>query len=36
VQFIKERRGIWKFSGEALVDGKLAASAELMCARRVL
>ena len=36
VKFIKERRGIWKFSGEALVDGKLAASAEIMCARRVL
>ncbi|GAA0299081.1 3-hydroxyacyl-ACP dehydratase FabZ [Psychrosphaera haliotis] len=36
VKFIKERRGIWKFSGEALVDGKIAASAEIMCARRVL
>ena len=36
VKFIKERRGIWKFSGEALVDGKIAATAELMCARRVL
>ncbi|GHB63312.1 3-hydroxyacyl-[acyl-carrier-protein] dehydratase FabZ [Psychrosphaera saromensis] len=36
VKFIKERRGIWKFSGEAFVDGKLAACAEIMCARRVL
>ncbi len=36
VKFVKERRGIWKFTGEALVDGKLAASAEIMCARRVL
>ena len=36
VKFVKERRGIWKFSGEALVDGKLAASADIMCARRVL
>ncbi|MBU2917140.1 3-hydroxyacyl-ACP dehydratase FabZ [Psychrosphaera sp. F3M07] len=36
VKFIKERRGIWKFSGEAFVDGKLAACADIMCARRVL
>lgn len=36
VKFVKERRGIWKFSGEAFVDGKLAASADIMCARRVL
>lgn len=36
VKFVKERRGIWKFTGEAFVDGKLAASAEIMCARRVL
>jgi 3-hydroxyacyl-[acyl-carrier-protein] dehydratase len=27
-------RGVWKFSGEAKVDGKLVASAELMCAHR--
>ena len=27
-------RGIWKFSGEAKVDGKLVASADLMCAQR--
>ncbi len=36
VEFVKERRGIWKFKGEAFVDGKLAASADIMCARRVL
>lgn len=36
VEFITEKRGIWKFRGQALVDGKLAASAEIMCARRVL
>lgn len=36
VKFVKERRGIWKFTGEAFVDDKLAASAEIMCARRVL
>lgn len=36
VDFIKERRGMWKFHGETYVDGKLAASADLMCARKVL
>lgn len=34
VTLVKERRGIWKFSGVAKVDGELAASADLMCARR--
>lgn len=34
VTFVKERRGIWKFTGVAMVDGQLAASAEIMCARR--
>ena len=28
------RRGIWMFTGEAMVDGKLAASAEIMCTAR--
>jgi 3-hydroxyacyl-[acyl-carrier-protein] dehydratase len=27
-------RGVWKFSSEAKVDGKLIASADLMCAHR--
>ena len=36
VEFIKERRGMWKFYGEAKVDGKVVCSAELMCARRKL
>ncbi|NQZ23162.1 MAG: 3-hydroxyacyl-ACP dehydratase FabZ [Colwellia sp.] len=36
VEFIKERRGMWKFYGEARVDGKVVCSAELMCARRVV
>lgn len=27
-------RGVWKFHGEAKVDGKVVASAELMCAHR--
>mgnify|MGYP000061564898 FL=1 len=36
VEFIKERRGMWKFYGEAKVDGKVVCSADLMCARRSL
>jgi len=36
VQFLKERRNMWKFYGEAKVDGQVVCSAELMCARRVL
>ena len=34
VQVVKEKRGIWKFKGEALVDGKVVASADLMCAEQ--
>ncbi len=34
VEFIKEKRGIWKFDGVALVDGKEVCSAEIMCAER--
>lgn len=34
VTFVKERRGIWKFSGRAEVDGKVACTAEIICARR--
>ncbi len=36
VEFIKERRGMWKFYCEARVDGKVVCSADLMCARRKL
>ncbi len=36
VELIKERRGMWKFHGEAKVDGIVVCSADLMCARRVL
>ena len=36
VEFIKERRNMWKFYGEAKVDGKVVCSADLMCARKVL
>jgi len=34
VQFVRAKRGIWVFTGEAKVDGKLVASAEIMCAER--
>ena len=34
VEFVKQMRGIWKFKGQALVDGKVVCSAELMCAER--
>jgi len=34
VEFVKEKRGIWKFDGNARVDGKLVCSAEIMCAER--
>ena len=34
VEFLKERRNIWKFAAEARVDGKVVCSAEIMCARR--
>lgn len=36
VEVIKEKRGIWKFSGVAKVDGKVVASADLMCAQQAL
>ena len=34
VEIVKEKRGIWKFKAEALVDGKIVASADLMCAEQ--
>ncbi len=34
VEIIKQKRGIWKFKAEALVDGKVVASADLMCAQQ--
>jgi 3-hydroxyacyl-[acyl-carrier-protein] dehydratase len=36
VQLERQMRGVWKFYGEAKVDGQLAASAKLMCAKRDL
>jgi 3-hydroxyacyl-[acyl-carrier-protein] dehydratase len=34
VELIKMRQEIWKFTGEAKVDGKVVCSADLMAARR--
>lgn len=34
VNYIKQKRGIWKFDGEASVDGNVVCNAELMCAER--
>lgn len=34
VEVIKAKRGIWKFKAEAKVDGKVVASADLMCAEQ--
>jgi 3-hydroxyacyl-[acyl-carrier-protein] dehydratase len=34
VEYVKQMRGIWKFNGKALVDGKPVCTAELMCAER--
>lgn len=36
VEVIKAKRGIWKFSAEAKVDGKVVASADLMCAEQAI
>jgi 3-hydroxyacyl-[acyl-carrier-protein] dehydratase len=34
VRLNRTRRGVWAFSGEAKVDGKVVAAADLMCAKR--
>ena len=36
VEVIKNRREIWVFSATAKVDGKMVASAEIMCTARNL
>lgn len=36
VKLLTTKRNIWKFSAEAKVDGKIVASAELMCAEQVM
>ena len=36
ISITANRRGIWKFSGTAKVDGKIAAEAQLMCAERTI
>jgi 3-hydroxyacyl-[acyl-carrier-protein] dehydratase len=34
VSIVANKRGLWKFSGQAKVDGQIAAEAELMCTVR--
>jgi 3-hydroxyacyl-[acyl-carrier-protein] dehydratase len=34
VRLKKVRRGVWLFSGEACVDGQIAATADIMCTAR--
>ena len=36
VEVVKEKRGIWKFKGEAKVDDRVVASADLMCAEQAI
>jgi 3-hydroxyacyl-[acyl-carrier-protein] dehydratase len=36
VSVLMTKRGIWKYAGRALVDGQLAAEAELMCTMRAI
>ena len=36
VSVITTKRGIWKYSARALVDGQVAAEAELMCTMRTI
>lgn len=34
VEFVNQRRGMFKVAGKAFVDGQLAASADILCAER--
>ena len=34
VELIKKMRGVWKFKGQASVDGRIVASGEILCAER--
>ncbi|MCX7172519.1 MAG: 3-hydroxyacyl-ACP dehydratase FabZ [Proteobacteria bacterium] len=36
VSILANKRGLWKFAGRALVDGQLAAEAELLCTVRTI
>ena len=36
VQILRNLRGIWKFSAQALVEDKLVSEAQLLCTRRGL
>jgi len=36
VKLVKQKRNLWKFFGEASVDGELVASADIMCVNQPL
>ena len=36
VSILRNKRGLWKFSAQALVEGQIAAEAELMCTMRTI
>lgn len=36
VRLVKQKRNVWKFFGEATVDGKLIVSADIMCVNQPL
>ena len=36
VELVKQRRNLWKFFGEASVDGELVVSADIMCVNQVI
>jgi 3-hydroxyacyl-[acyl-carrier-protein] dehydratase len=36
VKLVKQKRNLWKFFGEATVDGKLIVSADIMCVNQPL
>jgi len=36
VKLVKQKRNLWKFFGEASVDGELIVSADIMCVNQPL
>jgi 3-hydroxyacyl-[acyl-carrier-protein] dehydratase len=36
VKLVKHKRNLWKFSGEATVDGEMVVSADIMCTNQTI
>ena len=36
VKLVKHKRNLWKFSGEATVDGEMVVSADIMCTNQAI